>query len=290
METEEFYGPSGLFLEQARPPSSRHWALDGDILAIGRDPASAIYVDDPNISRHHADLIRHGLSWFIVDARSTNGTFVNDRRVNESVLQARDRIRLGPIEFVVGQSGLGQGGQAQTVSREAGRPLTAPSESGGASGGESRMPRSPGPASAGIHIRDEYGEVINNAEHMYMYQIQQRENFLREVASTKTKARWLAWTGFVTLLVGFGLFAYADLSFIKQVSNAIQNGGQAPPTTSPFGRNVGGVPIGLIGWALGAVGMVLLIVGIVLHIVATSRRRRADRDFPVPRPWQGARP
>ena len=31
--------------------------------------------------------------------------------------------------------------------------------------------------------------------------------------------------------------------------------------------------------------MILLIVGIVLHVVATSRRRRAYRDFPVLPPW-----
>jgi hypothetical protein len=90
--------------------------------------------------------------------------------------------------------------------------------------------------------------------------------------------------------VGFGLFAYADLSFLKEISNAFQNGGQEPSMISPFGRDIGGIPIGLIGWALSAVGIILLIVGIVLHIVATSRRRRADRDFPVPPPWQGARP
>lgn len=73
--------------------------------------------------------------------------------------------------------------------------------------------------------------MINNAE--YMYHIQQRENFLREVVATRTKARWLAWTGFVTFLAGFGLFAYADLSFIKKIGDAVQNGGQAAPTTSP---------------------------------------------------------
>lgn len=277
METEAFYGPSGLFLEQVRPPSSRHWSLDGDIMTVGRDPSSVIYVDETSISRHHADLIRHGLSWSVVDAHSTNGTFVNGRRVSEAALQARDLIRLGQVEFVVRQSGLGpQNRQAETVSHEAGWPMTARLESDA--------------ASADIRIRDQHGQMINNAEKLYMYNVQQRENFLREVAATRTKARWLVWTGFLTFVVGFGLFAFADLSFLKEVSNAIQNGDQASPTTSPFGREVGGVPIGLIGWALGALGMMLLIVGIVLHIVATSRRRHVDREFPISPPWQGARP
>ena len=31
-------------------------------------------------------------------------------------------------------------------------------------------------------------------------------------------------------------------------------------------------------------GQILLIIGIVLHVVATSRRKRVDREFPLPRP------
>jgi hypothetical protein len=128
--------------------------------------------------------------------------------------------------------------------------------------------------------------MINNAEYMYYsQQVQQRENFLREVAATKTKARWLAWTGFLMFVVGFGIFAAADLSFIKGISDAIQNGSQPSQMTSPFGREIGGIPFGLAGWALAALGLILLVVGIVLHIVAASRRRRAYSDFPVPPPW-----
>ncbi len=144
------------------------------------------------------------------------------------------------------------------------------------------------------HIDEQHAGVINNAEHQYnshvQYVNQQRENFLREVAATKTKARWLAWAGFLMFVAGFGIFAAADLSFIKEISDSIQSGGPVSPPTSPFGRDVGGVPIGLAGWALGALGMILLIVGIVLHVVATSRRRRAYRDFPMLPPWPGAGP
>jgi hypothetical protein len=118
----------------------------------------------------------------------------------------------------------------------------------------------------------------------YNRYVQHRENFLREIAATKTKARWLVWTGFVAFVVGFGIFAAGILGFLKQAGSAVQTGGGV---TSPFGPDVGGVPSGLIGWALGALGMLLLVVGIVLHIVATSRRRRVDRELPVPPPWPG---
>jgi len=149
-------------------------------------------------------------------------------------------------------------------------------------------------AGAGVvhHVDEQRADVINYAERQYnshvQYVNQQRENFLREVAATKTKARWLAWTGFLMFVVGFGIFAAAGVSFIKGITDSIQNGSPVSPTTSPFGREVGGIPIGLAGWALAAVGMMLLIVGIVLHVVATSRRRRAYRDFPMSPPWPDA--
>ncbi len=88
-------------------------------------------------------------------------------------------------------------------------------------------------------------------------------------------------------MVGFALFAAADLGFLKQVSTDIQTGSTDPPV-SPFGRDIAGIPSGLLGWALAALGMLLLVVGIVLHIVATSRRKRVERELPVPAPWPGS--
>ena len=121
MNTEVVYRSDGLFLEQVRPPSSRHWQLDGDRMAVGRDPSSAVYVNDASVSWHHAELVRRGLSWSIVDTRSTNGTFVNDARAIEAMLHADDRIRLGQIELIVKQPGLGpQGRQVSAVNYDVG--------------------------------------------------------------------------------------------------------------------------------------------------------------------------
>jgi hypothetical protein len=96
--------------------------------------------------------------------------------------------------------------------------------------------------------------------------IQQRDSFLREIDSTKTKARWLVWTGLLSFTMGFGLFVAADLN--------------------SFGHENESIPFWLVSWALTALGMMLLIVGIVLRIVATSRRRRVESEFPPPLPWQ----
>jgi hypothetical protein len=80
-------------------------------------------------------------------------------------------------------------------------------------------------------------------------------------------------------VAGFGLFAAGVLGFLDAVGS-----GSINPSTNPFGSDIGGVPSGLIGWAMAALGMLLVIVGIVLHVVATSRRRRVDREYPLAPP------
>ena len=145
-----------------------------------------------------------------------------------------------------------------------------------------------GALSSRYYIDQQTGEVINNVgRDQFNAYVEHRENFLREIAATRTKARWLVWTGFLAFVVGFGLFAAGILGFMKQVGSAGVTGGSV---TSPFGPDIGGVPSGLIGWALAALGMLLLVVGIVLHIVATSRRKRVNRELPVLPPWPGTGP
>jgi len=249
----------------------RRIPLDRDYLVVGREQRCDVRFDDPQVSRRHAALRRRGSRVYVEDLGSSGGTLVNGAATTAArELHAGDVLTFASV--------------------------TARLESGGAAADQTRTtPARPAQAAAARQVHEQRAGVINNVDRdQYIshvgYVNQQRENFLREVATTRTKARWLAWTGFVMFVVGCGIFAAADLSFIKGISDAIQNGGAPPPTASPFGREVGGVPFGLAGWALAALGMILLIVGIVLHIVATSRRRRAYRDFPVPPPWQGAGP
>ncbi len=249
----------------------RRIPLDRDYLVVGREPTCDVRFDDPRVSRTHAALQRRGNAVYVEDLGSSGGTLVNGVATT-----AVRKLRAGDVLAFAS--------------------VTARLESDGAVAEETTaMPARLAPAGAANHIDEQYAGVINNAERLkyisnVQYVNQQRENFLREVAATKTKARWLVWTGFLMFVAGFGIFAAADLNFIKGISDAIQNGGQPPSTISPFGREIGGIPFGLAGWALAALGMILLIVGVVLHVVTTSRRRRAYREFPVLPSWQGAVP
>ena len=63
---------------------------------IGRSRQCDVMVDDPNVSREHAEIRPRGGSWVLRDLGSTNGTRLNRRRVEQpEVLKPGDEIELG---------------------------------------------------------------------------------------------------------------------------------------------------------------------------------------------------
>ncbi len=69
--------------------------------SIGRDPLSSICVESSSVSRLHASLLVFGNRVTIEDCRSTNGTFVNGRHIDEMMLLADgDEIRIGPARLM----------------------------------------------------------------------------------------------------------------------------------------------------------------------------------------------
>ncbi|HKZ55258.1 MAG TPA: FHA domain-containing protein [Anaerolineales bacterium] len=73
----------------------------GEELQIGRDPANPVVVDDPLASRVHATLWEQQGALYLRDENSSNGTYVNDGRVQEVMLRPGDQIRIAASVFVV---------------------------------------------------------------------------------------------------------------------------------------------------------------------------------------------
>jgi pSer/pThr/pTyr-binding forkhead associated (FHA) protein len=69
--------------------------LSGNRLLIGRSRDCELVLDDPNVSRRHAELRRQEGAWIVADLGSTNGVKVNGRRVEHAVLKPGDEITLG---------------------------------------------------------------------------------------------------------------------------------------------------------------------------------------------------
>ncbi|MCG8586584.1 MAG: ATP-binding protein [Pirellulales bacterium] len=86
---------ASLFVIQGRDQGTR-FELEGKTIGLGRDASNPIQVHDTEVSRRHAEL-RHTPDEGIVlgDLRSSNGTFVNGRRVDRHPLHTGDRIQVG---------------------------------------------------------------------------------------------------------------------------------------------------------------------------------------------------
>lgn len=73
--------------------------LNEAMQVLGRDDSADIAVADASISRRHASIERTEQGYWISDLGSTNGTFVNEKRVDRSPLVPGDRVQLGGFIF-----------------------------------------------------------------------------------------------------------------------------------------------------------------------------------------------
>ena len=69
--------------------------LENPRLLIGRSEHNDLPISSKFISRHHALLVRHGSATFLMDLNSTNGTYVNSKRISNHVLVHNDVVTLG---------------------------------------------------------------------------------------------------------------------------------------------------------------------------------------------------
>jgi Protein of unknown function (DUF3662)/FHA domain len=78
----------------------RRYVLDGPVAVLGRSRECDCVLNDPNVSRRHAELRRGSTGdWQIVDLDSTNGVKVNGRAVDASRLSPGDDVVLGTTRF-----------------------------------------------------------------------------------------------------------------------------------------------------------------------------------------------
>jgi pSer/pThr/pTyr-binding forkhead associated (FHA) protein len=65
------------------------------VTSVGTDPACTVVLSDSYMSSHHCEIRAEGGIWVLRDLKSTNGTYVNDKRVEKHELVDSDWVRLG---------------------------------------------------------------------------------------------------------------------------------------------------------------------------------------------------
>jgi hypothetical protein len=91
-----------LGIEQEIPVLSwegQRRAIDKRRAVIGRSRDCDVQLEDPNVSRRHAELRQEGSAYWIVDLDSTNGLEVNGKRVKRAKLDDGDVITVGSTDI-----------------------------------------------------------------------------------------------------------------------------------------------------------------------------------------------
>ncbi|WP_051427443.1 FHA domain-containing protein [Arthrobacter sp. H20] len=253
-----------LFILGQGAERTRSVEFSGDQLLIGRSSVCDVVLAEPDVSRKHAVVRRDGNRIYLRDLGSTLGTRINgDTVTGTRLLRDGDVLPFWSARLELASDVEGHREDTLPVRRE--------------------------PTAAGVRydIADQRAGSISNVggnqHNSYVTQIlQERRSVLLDVAAARTKARWIMVTGFLFTATGFGFFAAGILRFLLQMGQSIGDGAAPDATVTPFGFEIFGVPSGLIGWSVAALGAILIVIGLILHVMAVARRKRVDRELPLP--------
>jgi pSer/pThr/pTyr-binding forkhead associated (FHA) protein len=95
-----FGAHEGLFVVRQGAKAGARYALDSDVVTVGRHPDSDIFLDDITVSRRHAEVCREGTRYWVKDVGSLNGTYVNRQRADEFELADGDELQVGKFKLV----------------------------------------------------------------------------------------------------------------------------------------------------------------------------------------------
>ena len=85
-------------------PEKTFRIMPGAVKTIGRAIGADFIVDAALVSRLHCRLEAERDVLHVIDLQSTNGTFVNDARVDRAALKPGDRLRVGRVELTIAKS------------------------------------------------------------------------------------------------------------------------------------------------------------------------------------------
>jgi len=79
--------------------TGRTFELNIERTTVGRVEDNTFQIADGSVSSHHAEIILRGSEILIRDLNSTNGTFINNEKITETVLKPGQTLRFGQVEL-----------------------------------------------------------------------------------------------------------------------------------------------------------------------------------------------
>ena len=90
----------GVLIVRAGAQAGARFPLVDAMTQLGRHPDSEISLDDITVSRRHAQIERTPDGYVVSDAGSLNGTYVNQERIDRTVLRHGDELQIGKFRLV----------------------------------------------------------------------------------------------------------------------------------------------------------------------------------------------
>jgi hypothetical protein len=100
-------GGYGFLMIQIGQEAGSWFQLDRQTMSIGRHPDSDIFLNDVTVSRRHAEITLRDDEYYIKDAGSLNGTYMNRKRVEEERLCPGNEIQIGKFRLLFLRQGQG---------------------------------------------------------------------------------------------------------------------------------------------------------------------------------------
>ena len=90
----------GMLVVRRGPNAGSRFVLDAEVTALGRHPDSDIFLDDITVSRRHCEIERTDSGYVVRDVGSLNGTYLNQRRIEQATIGNGDELQVGKFKLV----------------------------------------------------------------------------------------------------------------------------------------------------------------------------------------------
>lgn len=91
-----------IFVVKRGPKAGSRFAVDRQLISLGRHPESDIFLDDITVSRRHAEVRLADDGFVVSDVGSLNGTYLNRERIEGSSIRltSGDEVQVGKFKLV----------------------------------------------------------------------------------------------------------------------------------------------------------------------------------------------
>ena len=78
----------------------RELEIEEELITIGREATNKLVIADPSVSRQHAWVEKREDGYYLVDKNSSNGSYVNGKKITQQKLSHNDKVQLGNAQLV----------------------------------------------------------------------------------------------------------------------------------------------------------------------------------------------